>query len=223
MSKHYETTITCPQCGKEGSFRIWESINTTLDPEMKEKVKDRSAFLFTCPHCGAENYVDYGFLYHQMEDSVMISYCNSDKNERETYRMFTDIEDDPFGLKRMFADGRYLLRIVRSLNALREKIFLFDDGLDDRIIEVYKLFLYVKVIEDVPDAEDAEIFYMGGAEPHFDAVTDSRYLGSSVFDKALYDPIIAQYAEGIPDARHDGPFVDRDYALQLIKSKGHPG
>ena len=51
MSKHYETTITCPKCGKEAPFRIWESINTTLDPEMKEKVKDRSAFLFTCPNC----------------------------------------------------------------------------------------------------------------------------------------------------------------------------
>lgn len=64
MSMHDTITITCPECGKDAEFRIWKSINTKIDPEMKAAVRDRSAFLFTCPNCGAKHYVDYGFLYH---------------------------------------------------------------------------------------------------------------------------------------------------------------
>lgn len=68
MSSHTKVIVTCPKCNKEHSIRIWRSINTTLDPEMKAAVRDRSAFLFECPSCGEKAYMDYGFLYHQMED-----------------------------------------------------------------------------------------------------------------------------------------------------------
>ena len=207
MSKHYETMITCPKCGKEAPFRIWESINTTLDPEMKEKVKDRSAFLFTCPNCGEANYVDYGFLYHQMEDTIMIAYSN------------TEEIDTPSGLDNIFLKGEYLLRIVRSLNALREKIYIFDDDLDDRIVEIYKLFLYVKILDDAPDTEDVDIFYMGGEQPHFEAVTRQKFIGSSDFNQGFYDSLVEKYSDKIPELRHDDPIVNRNYAIKLFHSK----
>lgn len=38
MSKHHMEKITCPSCHHEGDFEVWDSINTVLDPEMKEKV-----------------------------------------------------------------------------------------------------------------------------------------------------------------------------------------
>ena len=72
MSKRCEVTITCPKCNEEHPFVMWQSINTQLDPEMRAAVKDRSAFQFICPTCGEKTYVDYGFLYHQMEDGIMI-------------------------------------------------------------------------------------------------------------------------------------------------------
>ena len=70
MSIRREISITCPECQKEHPFIMWESINTAIDPKMRSAVKDRSAFLFTCPTCGTKNYIDYGFLYHQMEDQI---------------------------------------------------------------------------------------------------------------------------------------------------------
>ena len=44
MSKKEKITITCPKCKNEHPFIIWSSINTTLDPEMKAAVKDKSPF-----------------------------------------------------------------------------------------------------------------------------------------------------------------------------------
>ena len=38
MSRHHIEKVTCPSCHQEGDFELWDSINTALDPEMKEKV-----------------------------------------------------------------------------------------------------------------------------------------------------------------------------------------
>ena len=37
MSIERTEIITCPKCGKNSSFTIWDSLNTMLDPEGKEK------------------------------------------------------------------------------------------------------------------------------------------------------------------------------------------
>ena len=52
MSRHHIEKVTCPSCHHEGDFEVWDSINTALDPEMKEKVLNQSIFLYTCPSCG---------------------------------------------------------------------------------------------------------------------------------------------------------------------------
>ena len=72
MSKHHMEKLTCPSCHHDGDFEVWDSINTVLDPEMKEKVLNQSIFLYTCPNCGETFRLNYPILYHQMEDLVMI-------------------------------------------------------------------------------------------------------------------------------------------------------
>lgn len=72
MSKHHIEKVTCPSCHHEGDFEVWDSINTVLDPAMKEKVLNQSIFLYTCPNCGETFRLNYPTLYHQMEDLVMI-------------------------------------------------------------------------------------------------------------------------------------------------------
>ncbi|MBO4522897.1 MAG: CpXC domain-containing protein, partial [Methanomicrobium sp.] len=64
--------ITCPDCGAESDFVIWQSINTMIDPETKAKVLSGEIFRFKCPKCGSETNIMYDCLYHQMEDKLMI-------------------------------------------------------------------------------------------------------------------------------------------------------
>ena len=49
MSRHHIEKVTCPSCHHEGDFELWDSINTALDPEMKEKVRK----LGQCEHQSA--------------------------------------------------------------------------------------------------------------------------------------------------------------------------
>ena len=87
MSKHHIEKVTCPSCHHEGDFEVWDSINTVLDPEMKEKVLNQSIFLYTCPNCGETFRLNYPTLYHQMEDLVMI-YLVPESEVEKTYEMF---------------------------------------------------------------------------------------------------------------------------------------
>ncbi len=94
MSRRREAVITCPKCHKEHPFVTWDSINVSLDLEMKDAVLDRSAFLFECPDCGEKTNVNYRTLYHDMEKQVMIQYAITDEDADNFYKTFTDIAND---------------------------------------------------------------------------------------------------------------------------------
>lgn len=88
MSQSAMQEITCPQCGKKHSFRVWDSINTREYPEMKEKVRNDEAFRYRCPDCGAAAILNYNFLYHQQEDKVLIFVDADGSSYEEMKRSF---------------------------------------------------------------------------------------------------------------------------------------
>ena len=151
MSKHHIEKVTCPSCHHEGDFEVWDSINTVLDPAMKEKVLNQSIFLYTCPSCGETFRLNYSTLYHQMEDLVMI-YLVPESEVKKTYEIFYE--------KNALADYRtekYLYRIVTSANQLVEKIQIFDAGKDDRVMELVKLLATDSILKNDPDIEFDEL------------------------------------------------------------------
>ena len=86
MSDSYIDKIVCPECGREGEFTYWSNINTYDQPVMKNMVRTGAAFMYTCPGCGKTSIVDFPFIYHQMEDQMMIYYTHGeDTAEAEEY------------------------------------------------------------------------------------------------------------------------------------------
>ena len=49
MSLKNTQKIKCPDCGAEGEFTIWQSINTKLNPQAKEDLLSGKLFAYTCP------------------------------------------------------------------------------------------------------------------------------------------------------------------------------
>ena len=215
MSRMNMVTITCPNCEKEHPYKIWESINTKLDPEMKAAVKDRSAFTFECPDCGAKTRVDYGFLYHQMEDHMMIFYSQTDENAEEIYNMIKD--ESPNSLFKTMKEENYLIRIVRSQDELIEKINIFDDGLDDRIIEIIKM-LYLAIYQhDNPDAQRVMLFYIKRDDKHsLEIIEDNQYKGYFTITNEMYENICKEHLEKLPDIRKDIPFINSSWAMDKL-------
>ena len=152
MSSQRSEKITCPGCGKEHDFEMWNSLNTMLDPDMKEKLLSKEMFQFICPDCGYTANVDYGFLYHQMEDRIMIYYIQDEDEIEKTIKMITGEAYDLFELSEALqkAKREYLYRIVLSQNDLLEKIHIFDNRRDDRMIEIMKVLMTGRIMSDHP-------------------------------------------------------------------------
>ncbi len=214
--------ITCPKCGHQSPFMIWRSINTMIDPAMKAAVRDLSAFRFTCTDCGNQAVINYGFLYHQMEDRIMVYYAETDEDAEE-FRFSFKKERFPEEMQDFLEDflrDNYLVRIVRSQNELREKLEIFDAGLDDRIIEIFKVILFIKFIERGSKAEKLEMLFCRDDQKNFiHILEDGTYAASSEISPAAYEGIEKKYRPHLPDIRKDDPVIDRIYALRFFASE----
>ena len=133
MSKTHIEKITCPECDKIDEFVVWDSINTTKNPEMKEKCKKGELFRWTCPDCGCKVAVDFATLYNDEENQVMVYYVPGNPEDMIPY------------VKHSLQDKSGKKRVVGSKNQFQEKIKIFEAGLDDKKIELMKLFASTRV------------------------------------------------------------------------------
>ena len=62
----------CSKCGEKSEITVYKSINVSENPELKEKIRNGSLFLWKCPHCGQANLARYESLYHDPEKKIMI-------------------------------------------------------------------------------------------------------------------------------------------------------
>jgi len=141
MSKNTTTPHQCPRCGKTSEITIWQSINVDLDPDLKDKVLDESLFSFRCNSCSFHQGVAYASLYNDMTKQFMVYWIPSDESDL-SQQTFDDLQ------KTVLAKSGYRLRVVPTLNRLKEKILIFDCDLDDRAIELIKRFVWSTRLED---------------------------------------------------------------------------
>ena len=166
MSRKHIEKIICPKCQKESEFLIWDSINTNLNPDMKEKVRTGEAFQWNCPFCDAYANVEYTILYHEMENLVMIYYVPGDGDKTEVIELMQGRhknEDGEYVEMEIKVDEGYMKRVVGTKNQFYEKLLILDLGLDDRIIELMKMFL-VAHLENKKDMEIAEMLLDKGKD-----------------------------------------------------------
>lgn len=160
MSLEKKEVIKCPKCNKESDFTIWNSINVSLDEEVKEKVLNGDIFNFKCLNCRHESNVVYSTLYHDMDNKYMIYLLVNDETEEEV--------NDNCALDYV-EPGEYKLRIVRDQNKLIERIRIFEDGLDDCIVEALKSIVARNLPEDKINSVSG-LFYNGKSSDGIDYI-----------------------------------------------------
>lgn len=203
MSKHRKESIVCPGCGNKQDIIIWESLNSELSPEAKRKLLDGDFFVFNC-ECGYSAGIDTALLYHDMTHQVMVYYVNEDsKNQaKETFE-----ETKKFGM----LDYKY--RIVNSQDELREKALIFDKGLDDRIIELIKVFYFLQIEENNPDLDiEGLLFYTSGEELRLYIMGTKNM--SAIINMELYRKIEENYSERLTE--DVDYFVNAEWAMKFF-------
>lgn len=122
--------IVCPMCGELSKAEIYTSINATNDKDMREEILDGDLFAWMCPSCSYQARLNYPMLYNDMKNRFMVylipkvdSFQLCDKELEKKYCNLRNINK----------------RIVPDFNSFKEKIFIFESGLDDMAVELTKL------------------------------------------------------------------------------------
>ena len=145
MSKISIKPVKCPSCGYKGEFRMYDSVNVSLDPQLREKVLSGKVFEWNCPKCGETISFRHNLLYHDMDKEFQIYYSPTDCDGIN--KMINDMLSKYPGMRKTN-------RTVNSLNALREKIYIFEEGHNDIAIELSKLVIkYDKHNSISPESE----------------------------------------------------------------------
>ena len=129
MSIINEALAPCSKCGQQHKVTVYRSINIADNPELKDKVKDGSLFLWECPHCKQVNLAKYETLYHDPAAELMVWLIPSgevSETQMQAITMHTK------------AMGGYTLRRVNDMGSLMEKVLINDAGLDDVVLEMCK-------------------------------------------------------------------------------------
>ena len=218
VSIEREVKITCPHCDAVTPFNIWLSVNTDQDPDLKEKVRDQSLFEFECPYCGQKTVIDYGMLYHQPDEKVIVHYAITQENADEVYHMLTD-EDKRSAFSSLF-DQNYLIRIVRSRNSLLEKLAIFDAKYDDRMIEIYKHHLELAYRNEHPDCESVNILFFTSGEgvPMLQIFEGDETKGVVPLDNASYYDMLQRHGIEMKPMKDDSPIVDQSWVDTFLSA-----
>ncbi|MHA1568471.1 MAG: CpXC domain-containing protein [Alphaproteobacteria bacterium] len=157
MTKKIEVEFTCPDCQYAGKTEVYQSVNVTLEPELKEKVLNFELFLMICPKCQARLDRLTHLLYHDMDRHLMIWLHPLE--ERLHWQEYVEKDIQGFQQSVEMMGGKEIkniptLRTCFGPLELREKILIFDADLDDKVIELMKLRFLAQhreeFIENIP-------------------------------------------------------------------------
>lgn len=146
MSIIKKSIAACSKCGEQQEITVYKSINVSENPELKERVKDGSLFLWKCNSCGQANLAKYDTLYHDPSNRIMV-WLLPDENISETQMHSISLHAK--------AIGNYRLRRVSDTGSLMEKVLIFDSGLDDTVIEMCKYVLKMEMASKAADENAA--------------------------------------------------------------------
>ena len=143
----------CSHCHRSTELSLRQSIHVGHEPELKEKVRDGSLFVWECPYCGTRNLALYQTLYHDPDARLMVWLLPEGNPPRAVSEAVKDLEG-------------YTLRIVREAGDLVEKVRIHDAGLDDCVVEICKWVTRRELAEKKPSALDAKLHFvrMEGAD-----------------------------------------------------------
>lgn len=147
MSERISKLVTCPKCGQQSPTDIMISGNTVDDGDLRDLVFSERIFMWKCKKCGHSTKYLHPFLYNDIGNRFMVYLIP--KAERRI------IADE--GLEGEFRELSVLKkRVVPDVNSMKEKIILFERGINDFALELTKL-----AVADVVEKETSHNVYAG--------------------------------------------------------------
>ena len=129
MAEVINKYVTCPKCGQKTAVDIMCSVNSKSEPDVRDTLFDESFFRWKCKKCGFTTKLLHPLLYSDIDNRFMVYFIPNVERSQ--------IIDEK--LEKEFSDlSNIKKRVVPSINALKEKIALFENHYDDLAVELSK-------------------------------------------------------------------------------------
>lgn len=153
MSKNNKVSIVCPKCKNTFSILQWDSVNFDEDPQLKELILNGEFWNYRCPICSLEIEVRSALLINSPSKKYMVQYESNSLTPENIRKRTVDLTNEwkqssetMFnGLKKM----KYKLRYVNKIQDLIEKIKIFEDELNDIVIEEIKYCMIPEITKNL--------------------------------------------------------------------------
>lgn len=122
-------TAKCPKCHHSTEWAVWPMIDVSTDPNLRDKILDGSLFAWKCNNCGEQIGVLNDLIYKDPHNQFAIML---QRNANKDVLVTPEME---------LSEAYTSLRVVNSFLNLCERIICFENGLDDRALELYKVLL----------------------------------------------------------------------------------
>jgi hypothetical protein len=133
MAKKHETvSLACPSCHLAQNVEVTTLVDIGEEPNMKYSILTDSLFTHTCASCGSRFSVTGELLCLNREAGYAILLSPDGEGKAV---------EAPCGLSGL------TLRLVLSNDELKEKVLVFEELLDDRTIELLKLYIALRQSE----------------------------------------------------------------------------
>lgn len=220
MSDKHIENIKCPTCGHRTDLELWDRIDTDQNPEMKIKVRSGEIFSFVCPECGFETEIQYASLYHDPERRIMIYYVPTDPTGTIAAMKgeFVDEDGNTINLCEGL-EGNYIKRVVGQINHMKEKLYIIDKGLDDRIIELMKLFIFIQLkdSEQAISMDDMLLTVNPNGADSFMIITADGKTGFIAFDAKMYESFVDNFGDKLGMADEE-LIIDLQWAMDFLQA-----
>jgi len=111
MSHRTEQEITCPECGNEQRAFVWDSLNVSLDPSLRQRLFDGQINTFKCTSCGLEAFVSVPLFYHDMTRQLCVQYLPPEMlDDPSSFELYTTEGELDVGLPLEELEAEYLAR-----------------------------------------------------------------------------------------------------------------
>ena len=210
MSSSHETVYTCPYCGKEFTITVWDSVNVSTDPDMRDRAVSGDLFRHSCPHCHTDFMVQARLIYMDPDHKFVI-YLNTVPAEPTMQAVGEQ-------LKRM----GYTLRRTETLSEFTEKIQIFEDGMSDIAVELAKYDSFIEFIDNrkgkAEDVTSVEYQNTNDGVIKINVRTEDRGLSFLIPSDPLEEEIRAE-ADRFSTGDDLFPVVNGDWIIEIFTER----